>query len=127
MSDTTYSRSFTQIHDSVAPDDLIAGWYTANPIQLASGAGLKRGTLVMSSGDNIFTAAEKAGISNAFELAVLCEDIPEDAEDCATTACFSGIINGASIILPYETETDIHSEQIEAIRPALRRAGFTVL
>ena len=124
MSDTTYMRSFTQIHDSVAPDDLIAGWYTANPIQLASGAGLKR---VMSSGDNIFTAAEKAGISNAYELAVLCENIPEDAEDCATTAYFSGIIKWTSIILPYETETDIHSEQIEAIRPALRRAGFIVL
>ena len=127
MSETTYMRSYTQIHDSIAPDDLIGGWYTANPIQLASGAGLKRGTLLMSSGDNIFTAAEKAGVSNAFELAVLCEDIPEDAEDCAATAYFTGIINSASVILPYETETDIHSELMEAIRPAMRRAGFTVI
>ncbi|MBQ7543867.1 MAG: hypothetical protein IJT02_02885 [Synergistaceae bacterium] len=127
MSDTTYTRSYTQIQDIPAPDDLVSGWFTANPINIASDGGLKRGTLLMSNGDNIFTPAEKAGIANAYELAILCEDIPDDATECAATAYFTGLINGASIILPYETDSDVHSELIEAARPALRRSGFTII
>ena len=127
MSETTYMRSYTQIFDSITPDDLIAGYYTGGEVLLTGGAGLKRGTLLMSSGDNTFTPATKEGVPNAYELAILSETVPDDADEYGASVYFNASVNGECIILPYETETDIHSELIEAIRPAMRHSGFTVL
>ncbi len=124
---TEYREKLTEIMQVPAPDDLIHGWYTAAKILLTGPAELKRGTLMMTSGGNVFAPATSAGLSSAEELCILCDDaeIPE-GESGVSNGYFSGEFLGTMVILPYETEADNHSELIETIKPTLRKHRLLV-
>ena len=120
--DTIYRDKYTQIMQVPAPDDLIHGWYTTSTVKLTGECSLKRGTLLMTSSGNEFTAATSVGVASAAEVAILCEDaeIPE-GESMIKEAYFSGTFSGNRVILTYETEEDNHEELLEAIRIPLRK------
>ena len=125
--ETIYRDKYTQIMEVPAPDDLINGWYTSSNVKLTGECSLKRGTLLMSSGNNEFVPATNAGLESASEIAILCDDTELPAgESGLKAAYFSGDFLGTRIILPYETEEDNHAELIDAIRVALRKHSIMV-
>lgn len=123
-----YKVQLVQTEDIPAPDDLIAGYdYHAEEITLTKGEYV-RGELLMSSDDG-FTAATAAGIAEASEVCILCDDItvPEDLT-AQTAGYFSGTFNSKAIVIPYEESSDSdHETLINGLKPQLRRQGiFTI-
>ena len=106
-----------------APDELIHGWYTVSYIRLTGTGDILRGTLLMSTNAGTFIPATAEGAASADELAVLCEDITglEEGNTAKTEAYFSGTFKASEVILTYETESDSHSELMEAVRASMRK------
>lgn len=124
---TEYRAKYTQIMQVPAPDDLIHGWYTAAKILITGEVDLKRGTLMMSSGGNVFVPATSGGLASAEELCILCEDVELEAGLTAqVSGYFSGEFLRSRVILTWETEEDDHAALIEAIRPELRKHRLMV-
>lgn len=121
-----YVKKLSQAEEVPESTPLVTGYYTASSIFLTGEGLIPRGTLLMSNGDNEFVAATEAGISSAYELGILCEDVDPAGEKAGTYAYFSGEVNGSGLRLAYEAENDIHSELIEKIRVPLRRQGFMI-
>lgn len=126
MADTYYKDKYTQIMQVPAPDDLVNGWYTCAPVEVAGECALKRGTLLMGSG-KAFSAATSEGLASADEAAILCADAEVPAgQKAVREAYFSGEFLGSRVILPWETEEDDHGELIDGIRAALRKHNLMV-
>lgn len=122
-----YREKLTEITQIPAPDDLVNGSCTAAKIIINGPADLKRGTLMMSSGANVFAAATSEGLSSAEELCILCDDAAlESGYSKVSSGYFSGEFLGTRIILGWETEEDDHSALIESIKPALRKHKLMV-
>lgn len=106
-----------------AADELAAankGVVYADAILLAGEGEVKRGTLLMSSGEN-YVLATRDGIKNAENLCILCDDTTLVSDELAEVcAYFEGDFNDTKIIFPFETDEDNHAELVEAVREPLR-------
>lgn len=123
---TEYREKYYAIEEVPAPDDLVGDIYTAASIKVTSSDELKRGTLLMSSGNNAFTPATAAGLASASEVCILCSDINPEGNTVGAAGYFSGSFHEDSIVLTYEGEEDDHAELIEAIRYTLRAKNIYV-
>lgn len=121
---TEYRAKYTQVMQVPAPDDLITGWYTVSYIKLVgTGDIFMRGTLLMSTSAGTFTPATAEGAASADELCILCDDVflLEEGQTAKTEGYFSGTFKVSEVILTYETESDSHSELMEAVRASMRK------
>lgn len=122
---TIYREELVQTIDVPPADDLVQGVTVASEIRISTAGEYKRGELMMSSGDNEFTSATKAGLASASEICILCHDceIPE-GKDYFTAAYFTGTFNADRIILSYETEANDHAALIEEVKTYIRRRAI---
>ena len=77
----------------------------------------------MSTSAGTFTPATAEGVSSADELCILCDDVLllEEGQTAKTEGYFSGTFKASEVILTYETESDSHSELMEAVRAPMRK------
>ena len=77
----------------------------------------------MSTSAGTFTPATAEGAASADELCILCNDVLqlEDGQTAKTEGYFSGTFKASEVILTYETESDSHSELMEAVRASMRK------
>ena len=124
---TIYHEEAVAVEGVCEPDSLVIGDCVASEIKISVAGEYKRGTLLMSNGENAFIPATSAGLGTATEICLLTRktEVPED-NTVYTSGYFRGIFNPDAIILPYETESDTHSELIDAIKLTLRSRSIFI-
>ncbi|MBQ3396225.1 MAG: hypothetical protein IJG34_11300 [Synergistaceae bacterium] len=109
MSGAVIKRKFYDSVEVIAADDLVQKNDVADYIHVAGPCEYKRGQVLMSSGDNIFTAATSAGLASAKELCILCEDVNNKSEDNALTyGYFSGVFSQKRLIADFDVILEGH-------------------
>lgn len=123
-----YREKYTQIMDECTPDELVQGTVMPSEIQVTAEGEHKRGTLMMSSGNNEFVPATMAGISSAVEVCILARDVEVGPDSQVYTAgYFAGTFKGSAVILTEEDEDSDHEADIAGIKTALRRKLITIV
>ena len=109
MSNAVIKRKFYDSVEVIAADDLVQKNDVADFIHVAGPCEYKRGQVLMSSGENVFTAATGAGLSSAKEICILCEDVKNDTEDNAFTyGYFSGVFSQRRLIADFDVILEGH-------------------
>lgn len=109
MSNAVIKRKFYDSVEVIAADDLVQKNDVADYIFVSGPCDYKRGQVLMSSGENIFTAATSAGLSSAKELCILCEDVKNDKEDNALTyGYFAGVYSQRRMIADFDVILEGH-------------------
>jgi hypothetical protein len=132
------------------PDNLLVGpkgavYTDIAKVRVPADSTLLRGTLLMSDvmdSEKVFVPCTVAGLTpaapsvdltgdeesvdipipDAKTFAILADTATIAADEHADTALyFEGDFNANAVILPWETDTDDHDEQIELVRETLRR------
>lgn len=118
------------------PDNLGGDMSKAYVVKMWTGS-FKRGLLIIPGPEGYFIPATKSGVMDATEFGILSEEVGPEIDvkeieegnfDEYTTAIafFGGEINGAGIILPYETEEDNHEELLAELADKFRKQGLNV-
>ena len=117
-----YVQKLYEVEDVPCADELVVGdvrQCEIGRVKLAGPVCLKRGTLLMSSGEGF--AAASVSASSAEELSILAEDVDLlEGEEFEFTGYFGGVFKGSAVILPYETEDDDHEALLGELEGKLR-------
>lgn len=124
-----YVQKLYEIEEVPCADELVAGdvrQCEVGRVKLTGPVCLKRGTLLMTSGEGF--AAATAGAGSADEICILAEDVDLlEGEEYSFDAYFGGVFKGSAVILPYETEDDSHEELLGALEGKLRAQKMRVM
>ena len=118
------------------PDNLGGDMENAYAVKIFYGE-FKRGLLMMSGPEGYFIPATREGVQTADEICILGEDLGAEIdysqeenevdEYTSAIAFFTGKLNGAGIILNYETEEDNHEELLAELADKFRKQGLNVM
>ena len=124
-----YVQKLYEVEEECRADELVAGVLTLADIGRVKIAGpvcLKRGTLLMSSGE-VFVPAS-ACVASADEVSILAEDVDLlEGEEFKFAGYFGGVFKGSAVILPYETEDDDHEALLGELEVKLRQQKIRIV
>ena len=119
---TRYEKNLVEIEEPLTRDELVVEQPRATVIKITSEGEYKRGTLLMeSSTAGEYINATEAGTA-LNDCVILADDVEiSEGEYAEAAVYFAGTFKADKVILPYETETDSHSDLMAAIAQNLRK------
>ena len=116
MADTEYRQKLYDVIEVPGADNLVIGATKTGNIYVTGTGDIKRGTLLMSSGNNEFMAASVSDLESAKELCILAENLDDlpDSTTVNSTGYFIGEFSKEALIISGVEE--INDEIIAKLR-----------